>query len=237
MKPIIGITSYIRKDTFRNYSQVGYEYIDKIEKAGGIPMIIPVLIKYDHNELNKIVEGIDGIIFTGGCNVDPLWYGEEPREKIKEEDKLRNNFEKDIFIVAKKKEKPILGVCRGCQLINVLQSGTLIQNIDKELETSIDHTGTGKKIYEKKHIVTINKDSMCNYIYKKNCVKVNSFHEQCIKQLGHNLKIVARSIEDGIPEAIEYDGDNFMMGVQWHPEALEDQLELFEKFINICSKA
>lgn len=236
MKPIIGITSYIRKDSFRNYSQVGYEYIDKIEKAGGIPMIIPILIQYGNDELNKIVDGIDGIIFTGGCNVDPLWYGEESKEKIKEEDKLRNNFEKDIFMVVKKKEKPILGVCRGCQLINVLQNGTLIQNIDKELDTLIDHTGTGKKVYEKKHIVAINEDSMCNCIYKKSCVKVNSFHEQCIKQLGYNLKIVARSIEDGIPEAIEYDGDNFMMGVQWHPEALEDQLELFKSFINICSK-
>ena len=164
MKPVIGITSYIRKDVFRNYSQVGYEYIDKIEKANGIPIILPLLQKYSEEELNRLIEDVDGIIFTGGCNVKSNWYGEKSLEKEAKEDDLRNKFERDLFLVAKKKKKPILGVCRGCQLINVLQG------------------------------------------------------------------------EDGVIEGVEYEGDFYMAGVQWHPEGMEDQLRLFQEFVEICSQ-
>ena len=104
MKPVIGITSYIRKDVFRNYSQVGYEYIDKIEKANGIPIILPLLQKYSEEELNRLIEDVDGIIFTGGCNVKSNWYGEKSLEKEAKEDDLRNKFERDLFLVAEKEK-------------------------------------------------------------------------------------------------------------------------------------
>lgn len=237
MKPVIGITSYIRKDVFRNYSQVGYEYIEKIEKANGIPMILPVLQKYDEEELEKLIDSVDGIIFTGGCNVESRWYGEKPLGEKTREDDLRNYFERDLFKAAKEKKKPILGVCRGCQLINVMQGGSLVQNIDSQLNTRVYHKGACcKKINEKLHKVTLSEDSLLKNIYNKKEVKVNSFHEQCIKNIGTNLKIVAKCCEDGVIEGVEYEGDFYMAGVQWHPEGMEDELKLFEEFVQICSK-
>jgi len=234
MKPIIGITTYIRKGSFRSYSQVGYEYIDKIERSGGIPLEIPILQDFTIETLNHLMDSFDGIIFSGGANIDSLWYGEEPLEKLSIETELRNNFERALFFVAKKKKVPILGICRGSQLINVLQGGSLFQNIDMQMNTEINHEGVDKKIEEKQHIVYLEKDSLLAKISNKSEISVNSFHVQCIKQLGENLKVTAKS-EDSVPEAIEYGGDFFMQGVQWHPEALDDNLPLFKEFVNICS--
>lgn len=236
MKPVIGITSYIRNDVFRNYSQVGYEYIDKIEKANGIPMILPVLQKYGEEELYRLTEGVDGIIFTGGCNVESKWYGEKSLKREAKEDDLRNKFERDLFLAAKKMKKPILGVCRGCQLINVLQGGSLVQSIDIELNTEVYHKGTGHKIDEKLHKVTLCENSLLKNIYNESEVKVNSFHEQCIKRVGSNLRVAAKCCEDGVIEGVEYEGDFYMAGVQWHPEGMEDQLSLFQEFVEICSQ-
>lgn len=235
MKPIIGITAAMKKESFRSYSQVGYEYIDKIEKAGGIPLEIPILKNFTIETLNDLIDSFDGIIFTGGANIDSLWYGEEPLEKQSIETEFRNRFEKALFFVAKEKKVPILGICRGSQLFNVLQGGSLFQNIDIQMDTEIDHEGVDKKIEEKQHVVYLEKDSFLAKISNKSKISVNSFHVQCIKKLGDNLKVTAKS-EDGIPEAIEYEGDFFMHGVQWHPEALEDQLPLFKEFINVCSR-
>lgn len=237
MKPVIGITSYIRKDVFRNYSQVGYEYIDKIEKADGIPMILPVLQRYDESELARLIDGVDGIIFTGGCNVESQWYGENPLAEETEEDQIRNKFERDLFKAAKKKKKPILGICRGCQLINVLQGGSLVQNIDRQLDTKVYHKGEGYKINEKLHKVALCENSLLKCAYNDKEVVVNSFHEQCIKRVGSNLRVTAKCCEDGIVEGVEYEGDFFMGGVQWHPEGMEDQLQLFCDFVEICTNS
>jgi putative glutamine amidotransferase len=235
MKPVIGITTYINKDLFRSYSRVGYEYIDKIEKSGGIPLEIPILQDFTIELLSHLMDSFDGIIFSGGGNIDSLWYGEQPLEKQSIETELRNRFERALFFVAKEKKVPILGICRGSQLINILQGGSLFQNIDIQMNTEIDHEGVDKKIEEKQHIVYLEKDSLLAKIFNKSEISVNSFHVQCIKQLGENLKVTAKS-EDGIPEAIEYEGDFFMQGVQWHPEALDDQLPLFKEFVNVCDQ-
>lgn len=233
-RPIIGITSSIRKDQIRKFLHVGYGYINNVERAGGIPIVLPVLKNLTSEAINNITDFIDGIIFTGGENVDSLWYGEEPLEKQSLEAKLRNNFEKALFFAAKSKRLPILGICRGNQLINVLQGGSLFQSIDKQLGTKIDHKGVGKKLSDKQHSVFLEKNSLIYKIYGKSCIGVNSFHSQCIKDLGRNLKITGKS-EDGIPEAIEHVGEIFMLGVQWHPELLDDHCKLFKEFIDICS--
>lgn len=234
MKPVIGITSSIKKETFRVYSNVGYEYIEKVERAGGIPLEIPILINSAIETLDNLVESLDGIIFTGGDNIDSLWYGENPLVEQSIETKLRNEFERALFFVAKNRRIPILGICRGSQLINVLQGGSLYQDISKQINTKIDHSGVGRKLEEKHHLVFLRKDSFLTKVYKKNELLVNSFHVQGIKELGENLKVTAKS-EDGIIEAIEYKGDFFMQGVQWHPEGLDDNLPLFEEFVSICS--
>ena len=234
MKPVIGITSYIKKDVFRNYLQVGYEYIEKIEKANGIPVILPVLQSFDEEELERLIDSVDGIIFTGGCNVESRWYGEKPLKEETREDSIRNNFERELFLAAKKKKKPILGVCRGCQLINVMQGGSLVQNIDGQLETEVYHNGIGCSINEKIHKVALSNGSILKNIYNKEEVQVNSFHEQCIKKIGTDLKATAKCLDDGVIEGVEYEGDFYMAGVQWHPEGMEDQLKLFEEFVERC---
>ncbi|EKQ50193.1 MULTISPECIES: gamma-glutamyl-gamma-aminobutyrate hydrolase family protein [unclassified Clostridium] len=234
MKTIIGITSSIKKETFRIFSNVGYEYADKIHMAGGIPLEIPVLINVSIETLNRLVDYLDGIIFTGGDNIDPLWYGEQPLFEQCIETKLRNKFERALFFAAKNKRLPILGICRGSQLINVLQGGSLFQDIKTQVNTKIDHSGAGLKLEEKQHFVYLEKNSLLTKIYNKEKISVNSFHIQCIKELGEDLKIAAKS-EDGITEAVECKGDFFMQGVQWHPEGLEDQMPLFKEFVRVCS--
>ena len=133
------------------------------------------------------MDSFDGIIFSGGANIESLWYGEEPLEKLSIETELRNNFERALFSVAKKKKVPILGICRGSQLINVLECGSLFQNIDKQMNTEINHEGVDKKIEEKQHIVYLEKDSLFAKISNKSEISVNSFHVQCIKQLGEKI--------------------------------------------------
>ena len=104
MKPVIGITTAIKKESFRSYSKVGYEYIDKIEKSGGIPLEIPILHDFTIETLSHLIDSFDGIIFSGGGNIDSLWYGEQPLEKQSIETELRNRFERALFFVAKEKK-------------------------------------------------------------------------------------------------------------------------------------
>ena len=98
------------------------------------------------------------------------------------------------------------------------------------------HKGTGHRIDEKLHKVTLCENSFLKDIYNENEVQVNSFHEQCIKIIGSNLRVAAKCCEDGVIEGVEYEGDFYMAGVQWHPEGMEDQLRLFQEFVEICSQ-
>jgi microsomal dipeptidase-like Zn-dependent dipeptidase/gamma-glutamyl-gamma-aminobutyrate hydrolase PuuD len=192
-------------------------YVNAIAKAGGTPVLIPLTT--DFSVLDKILSQIDGLILTGGGDVYAPLYNEELHPSVESYDLERDLY--DIQLVGKAAEKqiPILGICRGHQVINVAFGGNLIQDIPSQTpDSKINHNqpedgeiGT--------HSVTIKSGSTLHRIIKKETISVNSFHHQAIKTIAPGFEIVAQS-EDGIIEAIEPKNGKSILGVQWHPERM-----------------
>ncbi len=228
-KPIIGIT--LDSEGPGNYSKfpwyaIRYNYLHSIENFGGIPF--PIL----HTEKNiKIIfNALDGLIITGGnFDINPKLYGKKSTySRITKND--RTNFEISICEIFLRSKKPILGICGGEQLLNVICGGTLIQDIKKHKKKSIEHEQKNPR-NETSHSVDIIKDSRLGKIVKKNKIMVNSAHHQAVDKLGKNI-IVSGLSNDNIIESIEHTLHPWCIGVQWHPEFLitEDDKKLIRSF-------
>ena len=234
MKPIIGLTSQFEYSVSRKFNKLNYTYIDAVVKGGGVPIILPILKNLD--DLDKYLDSIDGIIFTGGEDISPLLFGENP---IKEVDTIcydRDKIELELFKRAYNRGMPILGICRGLQLINVALGGTLYQDINRQLPNSLGHIST-YNIEGGYHSIDIIDDTILYDILGKEKINVNSQHHQSVKELGKNLRVNALS-SDGIIEGIETTTGNFVLGVQFHPEAMIEEtkefINIFEYFILYC---
>lgn len=181
----------------------------------------------------------DGILFSGGEDVDPALYDEKAKHESVHFDRARDDFELALLDAALDRRLPILGICRGIQMINVKFGGTLIQDITSDTELERDHRQQGSRS-DLTHMVTVTEpESTLASVVAGSC-RVNSLHHQAIKRLGRGLKVTAHS-EDGLVEAVEAAGDYpFLMAVQWHPEELVDhpeQRQIFEQFIAKCREA
>jgi len=188
------------------------------------------------------VDDFDGILFAGGADVDPMFYGEHRKYDNVQVDRARDDFELEVLRRALHRRLPILGICRGAQLINVSFGGTLYQDLAEEAEPEFEHrqTDAGNSRNETTHAVTVTEpDSALAGAVHGSC-RVNSIHHQAIKRLGHGLKVTAHS-EDGLVEAVEGAGDYpFLLAVQWHPEEIVDRPEqrrIFEQFLAKCREA
>lgn len=235
MKPIIGITTYFG-DT-NNASSVSMKYINAIHLAGGTPVSLPII--NDEESIEGYMDILDGILFTGGVDIAPYYYGENPIKQLGKICSRRDEFELSLFNRAYSRNLPILGICKGIQLINVALGGSLYQDIGSQLPDSIGHSPSGIKEDELYHSVHINKESQLYEIFGEEEMLVNSFHHQSIKKLGTNLVATAFS-PDGIIEGIEGTGEGFLIGVQWHPECLvlryPQFLRLFRSFVHASGK-
>ncbi len=217
MKPIIGINCDYEGEGKRPYSFTYRDYSEAIIKAGGIPLLLP-LVK-DEDNIEFLVDKIDGLLFTGGNDIHPHRYGEKMHKKT-----VCVHPDKDIcdFVLLHaglQKKKPMLAICYGAQLVNVALGGALIQDIPSEYSTAIIHKDSKNNNYT--HSVKIKKDSCLYNIMGRDYIETNSAHHQAIKTLGKGLRDVAHT-EDGIIEAIERKDYPFLLGVQWHPERLID---------------
>tara|TARA_B110000438_G_C15748436_1_gene621806 strand:- start:276 stop:989 length:714 start_codon:yes stop_codon:yes gene_type:complete len=230
-KPLIGIT--LDSENPGNYSKfpwyaIRHNYLHSIEKLGGIPF--PLL--HSSKNIKNISSVIDGLIITGGnFDIDPKLYGKklEGSRNVKNN---RTNFEMKICQNLINSTKPILGICGGEQLLNVVCNGTLIQDIKTNNLKIIRHEQSNPR-NQTSHKIKILKNTKLMKIIKKENVKVNSAHHQAVDKLGDNL-IVSSYSEDGIIESIEHIKHPWCIGVQWHPEFLittADQL-LLKNFIN-----
>lgn len=185
----------------------------------------------------------DGILFTGGEDVDPAFYGETKRHENVHDNHARDEFEFSLLEGALARRVPILGICRGVQMINVKFGGTLYQDMKEEAEPQTEHrqTDAGMTRQEATHSVLVtDSDSSLGNIVQGAC-RVNSLHHQAVKRLGRGLKVTAHS-EDGFVEAVESAVDYpFLMAVQWHPEEMvassPEQRKIFEHFIAKCREA
>lgn len=216
------VTSFQANYTPRDFSQA-------IERAGGLPFLLPIC----QEDLAKdLVRHIDGLVLTGGHDLSPHLYKQEPRQSIGEILPDRDQFEMALLSQAIKQGKPVLGICRGLQLINVYYGGTLYQDLSENEQIVLQHNQRtpGKHAT---HQILIEANTRLEQILEGQTM-VNSFHHQAINQLGQGLQVSARS-NDQVIEAIEAESDN-ILAVQWHPElSIESNpasIKLFEDLVN-----
>ena len=231
MRPIIGVLAEIDNEL---NTRVQNPYIHAIEMSGGIPVLFPYV---DEDEtIERLVNICNGFFFTGGVDIDPWRYGEEPSENLGTLQESRDDFEFRVFQRVIKTSKPILAICRGAQLINVALGGTLYQDIPSEIDTKIAHKQSEPK-FSPSHDVKIIVDTPLHGMMQTEQIKANSFHHQAIKRLGKGLEIMAVA-EDGIVEAVYLPKSQYGRAYQWHPERLfETDMHnrmIFEDFIRAC---
>ena len=238
-KPVIGIATNEIHEEYEVLwdTQIAYTPLDTIrgiQTAGGLPVLLPV----GSDELvRQYVNTIDGLVLSGGQDVSPLFYGEEPSPKLKKTLPIRDKFEIELVKETLKQQKPIFAICRGMQILNVASGGTLYQDINDLDNLKIKHLQETHPKYTSHSIVT-EKDSIVRKIVGEKTT-VNTLHHQAIKNLGLNLKITAYS-SDGFAEAIESTiKEQYILAVQWHPEILlqdnhEESQKLFNHFVKNC---
>jgi putative glutamine amidotransferase len=188
-----------------------------LSRKGVMPILLPDL---PFSELEQFLAEMDGFVFQGGADIAPSSYGEAPIENGRwPGDPHRDQYELKIMDWAFKNQKPILGICRGFQLMNVYFGGTLYQDLGLQTQTQVEHRNA--ETYDRvHHQVNCSESSLLKRIYSKDHFFVNSVHHQGVKKLGKGLVVDATSPSDGLVEAFhqEISNDHFVMGVQWHPE-------------------
>ena len=230
-KPLIGLT--LDLENTKTYSKFPWyalreNYCSSISNFGGIPF--PIV--YDNKAINSILDMLDGLVITGGAfDVHPKYYSEKIKYTNLNTKVARTLFEINICKLALKKNIPLLGICGGQQLINIVYGGSLYQDIKKDLGSSIEHEQKNPR-NQVSHSVNLNENSILYQIIKKKTIKVNSAHHQSIKKPGEGLTVNAIA-SDGIIEGIEDQSKNFCIGVQWHPEFLikNSDNKIFNSFI------
>lgn len=223
-QPVIGITAnYTEGDaTLRD------RYYKQVVAAGGVPLMIPPIA--DKNVIINTLEHIDGLLLTGGGDYNPLWGGEEPSPKLHSINAERDLPELLITRLAYNRQIPMLGICRGIQTLALAFGGKIIQDID----SGIKHSQEAERSLPT-HSVVIKKNSTLFNLYGKDEIFVNSFHHQAVGDTGSHFTIIAKS-KDGITEAMESNEFKPIIGVQWHPEWLEEEgLKLFKWLVEKSS--
>lgn len=232
-KPMIGITCEVvkLKPFFAEFDLVcDYRYIRAVIRAGGIPVLLP--INPLRGDVSGLLENIDGLVIIGGADIHPTFYGEKSSKKIVPIYRGRTYFDMWLYRAAQKKKIPILAICYGLQLLNVMYGGKLYQDIDSEANTTIRHRSKTNPF----HRVDVQPGSLCRKIFRKKSFTVHSDHHQAVKVPGRFLRVSAFA-EDGMPEAIE--GPPRTIAVQWHPERQPKdfvQMRLFRYFVRLCRK-
>ena len=226
VKPVIGITSQPRSVANASGSLdshiIGHTYTDSVLRAGGIPIsLIPV----PNHEIDAVLDRIDGLILSGGGDVEPHRYGQERHETTWNTNFDRDEFELALVHAAYARKIPVLAICRGVQVVNVAFGGTLIQDIPSVIGSK-DHDVIGHAVYDGHQPVTIAADSNIAKATGETDMLVNSVHHQAIDRIADALRPVAWA-NDGVIEGIEHeDGQWNLLGVQWHPEFLGDNFDV-----------
>lgn len=213
-RPVIGISTnhnHVDENTLTD------TYADSVRAAGGIPLIIP--IGFNADELWATLQKCDGLIMSGGGDVHPLWFGEQPHQKIGAVNIPKDYYDITLIQGALQLNIPILGVCRGMQLLNVVLGGTLVQDLPAQSEGCDGHVQVATR-YEVWHKAVMTSEGRLKSIFDgAEEVLINSFHHQAIKDLAPGAVVTARAV-DGTIEAVDFYPEYNAMGVQWHPEAL-----------------
>ena len=211
-------------------------YVNAIIQAGGVPVLIPSLITEDG--WDAIYSRLDGILFSGGGDIGLEHFPGEPHARIDDVDPARDAMELNFVNAAASDGKPFLGICRGCQVVNVALGGTLYTHIPDQLPNALDHDYPGNKRTILVHEVKIEEGTRLADIYGEPIINVNSLHHQGLKEIALPLRAAGRA-PDGLVEAVELPDHPFGVAVQWHPEWLTDQestRNLFSEFVQAAGQ-
>lgn len=231
-KPIIGLVPLMDEEKESYWMLPGY--MKALEEAGGIPVMLPMCT--DKEALKQLAEHLDGILFTGGHDVNPAFYGEEPGSQCGVICNERDQMEQILFQLGTELNIAMLGICRGMQFINVMCGGSLYQDLPTQMPSDISHRQTAP--YDRAvHKVSIIENTPLHELLLTDELPVNSCHHQAVKVLGNGLQSMALS-EDGLIEAIYMPEKKFVWAVQWHPEFFykvdESSRKIMKIFVEHC---
>ena len=229
---LIGVTPDLDTPTGRLY--LNRDYPEAVLRAGGLPVMLPLTA--EESAWETMLNRVDGLLLSGGGDIDPALYGEERLPECGEAIALRDRMELALCRLALQRDLPLLGVCRGLQTLNVALGGSLYQDIGVQYGRQIVHP-RHDMAREKVHGVRVEKGSRLYAVTGLTAFQVNSRHHQAVKALGRGLTASAWA-EDGLIEAVEMPEKKFALAVQWHPEALSDRYPeahaLFRAFVEAC---
>ncbi|MGI9049325.1 MAG: gamma-glutamyl-gamma-aminobutyrate hydrolase family protein [Rubrobacteraceae bacterium] len=246
MTPIIGITATLKEDVdsvaerpLGRYVRADLDYVEGVANAGGAPVVLPAV--GERRAAEAVIGSLDGLLLSGGSDLDPSYYGEDPIPELSVTLPERDAFEMALLDEALRRGIPIFGVCRGLQLLNVGLGGTLYQDLPSQLGRDILKHRQATPKWQPTHEIEVKRNSWVGEIMERDAVNVNSYHHQGIKDLAGSLMVSARS-SDGVIEAVESRdfSERWLMGVQWHAEAMRDagseHRNLFEAHVSAAER-
>ena len=232
MRPRIGITSWHHRDDEERWEAVLDAYTRAVLEAGGLPVILPIALA-EPALVKEYLEVIDGLIMTGGADIHPSFYGQIVLERCGEIDEERDGFEVELIHVARDRDLPLLGICRGLQVLNVALGGSLYQDLSYRQGTDPAHMSPRERRGDPAHPIAIVAGSRLADILGARELPVTSTHHQIIRDLAPELAVSAVA-PDGVIEGLEGPG-RFLLAVQWHPERMAarhpEQLALFRALV------
>lgn len=233
-RPLIGITAGLNDQ--EKYQVLSRYFMEAITAQGALPVMLPLTT--DDALLQSYAEALDGFLFSGGADVDPLLFGQWQKPGCGGIDPLRDEHELTLArLLIQRGDKPVLGVCRGLQVLNIALGGDIYQDLPSEYEGELIAHRQKQPAYYPAHPVEVAADSLLHRITGKDQLMVNSLHHQAIRKLGSWQ--ACATAPDGVIEAAEMPGHPFFLGVQWHPERLYEQhasaKALFAAFVSACA--
>jgi len=231
MQPLIGITTGVQARDDGRHNHVAYAPISRsVERAGGLPLLIPCGL--EQGTLRALYERLDAVLIPGGGDVDPKHYGAERHPLTDRIDPDRDTTELTLARWAFEDDRPLFGICRGHQVINVALGGTLVQDIPSLVQTDIAHDMPRSLPRDARgHTVTIHPQSRLAGIMGSATLLVNSYHHQSVERPAPPAQVTAYA-PDGVVEAVEVPDRRFTLSVQWHPEDLADNDEIMQRLFD-----
>lgn len=235
---LIGVTGSLH--TLRSGVEgvfAGDDYTAAIAKAGGLPMVLPMMT--EEGLILSLAERLDGLLLTGGVDLDPSYFGEEPIRQLGEVSPVRDEMEWKLTGEFLKRDKPIFAICRGMQILNAVAGGKLYQDLAAQKAPVLQHMQHAPR-WHASHEIAIAPGTKLAEILQTERIRVNSFHHQAVKKVAPGF-VVSAAARDGVTEAIESLEHRFALGVQWHPENMWQRYpvfySLFQRFVEMCGKA
>jgi putative glutamine amidotransferase len=242
LAPIIGITATLKEDVdavaerpLGRFVRADLDYVEGVAAAGGAPVVLPPV--GDESSADALIHSLDGLLLSGGSDLDPGYYGEEPVPELGVTLPERDAFEMALVGLALRRGMPVFGICRGMQVLNVALGGTLYQDLPSQWDRDLLKHRQATPKWQPTHEVSVSESSYIAEVMGRGSVKVNSYHHQGIRGLAEGLVVTGRST-DGVIEAVEAEdlSERWLLGVQWHAEAMRgagpQQESLFEAHVS-----